>query len=134
MSRRVFLLGIGIAAVALAFAVTDTIIGPAPGVTAANARRIRPGMKLREVEAILGARGGWIGGDTASTIFGPERYRWTGPDAEVTVVFTSGGLAGSDWHAPRVVANGVTFARDEFPHHLLVRPSLRERLRSWLGW
>jgi hypothetical protein len=41
MSRRVYLLGIGLALVALAFVVTDTLFWE-PGLTEANARRIRP--------------------------------------------------------------------------------------------
>jgi hypothetical protein len=54
MSRRVFLLGIGIALVALALAFTDWALSLRPGVTEANVKRIRPGMTLKEVESILG--------------------------------------------------------------------------------
>jgi hypothetical protein len=127
MSRRTFLLGFGIAVVALAFAVTAAVLGPAPGVTEANARRIRPGMKLREVEAILGARGLGMTDGTASTLFRPEPYLWAGPQARVLVVFTYGEPAEADWHEPRVAANGVTFNRTG-------SLNLLSRLRSWLGW
>jgi hypothetical protein len=54
MPGRVYLLGVGLALVALAFAVTDWALTLGPGLTTANVRRIRPGMTLAEVEAILG--------------------------------------------------------------------------------
>jgi hypothetical protein len=54
MPRWVFLLGSGMLLVAVAFVATTTALGPRPGVTEANARRIRPGMTPEEVEAILG--------------------------------------------------------------------------------
>src|SRR4051794_32019633 len=53
MPRWVFSLGVGMALVAVAFVVTDTCIGPRPGMTEANARRIRPGMTLKDVQLIL---------------------------------------------------------------------------------
>ncbi len=56
MSRGVFLLGIAIAVVAVAFAVTDWLIAALPGVTEANVRRIRAGMTQAEVERLLGRR------------------------------------------------------------------------------
>jgi hypothetical protein len=58
MSRRVYLLGVGLALVALALAVTDWALSLRYGVTEANYRRIRPGMTLEQVEAILGPPGG----------------------------------------------------------------------------
>ncbi len=54
MSRFIYLLGLGLALIGLAFAVTDWAMGPCPGVTEASVRRIKPGMTLLEVEAILG--------------------------------------------------------------------------------
>jgi hypothetical protein len=57
MPRHVYLLGVGLALVALALAVTDAALGPHPGITEANFRRIRPGMTLAEVEGILGQAG-----------------------------------------------------------------------------
>ena len=53
MSRRVYLLGLGLALVALAFVVTDALLWE-PGVTEANVKRIRPGMTLEQVERLLG--------------------------------------------------------------------------------
>jgi hypothetical protein len=58
MSRTVYLLGVGLALVALALAVTDWALGMRLGVTEANHRRIRPGMALQEVESVLGPRVG----------------------------------------------------------------------------
>jgi hypothetical protein len=54
MSRRLYLLGVG---VALALAVTDWTLGLPPEVTEAKVRRVRPGMNLQEVEALLGVAG-----------------------------------------------------------------------------
>src|SRR5262245_32083334 len=54
MPRRVYLLGVGLALVALALAITDAVMGPSPGVTEANVRRIRVGMGMKEVAARLG--------------------------------------------------------------------------------
>src|SRR5262245_4174386 len=56
MSKQVYLLGVGVALVALAFAVTHQLLTPPPGVTEANVTRLRPGMTLNQVEAILGDR------------------------------------------------------------------------------
>jgi hypothetical protein len=39
----VYLLGVGLALVALAFAVTHERLGPCPGVTKAHVERIKPG-------------------------------------------------------------------------------------------
>src|SRR5215470_17396217 len=57
MSRRVYLLGVGLALVALALAVADWALSLQPGVTEANVRRIRQGMTVPEVEALLGGPG-----------------------------------------------------------------------------
>src|SRR3954451_20487169 len=54
MPRGVFTLGLGLLVVAEAFLVTCEVLGPSPGVTEANVRRIKVGMSLEEVEAILG--------------------------------------------------------------------------------
>ena len=58
MSRLVYLLGVGIALVAGAFLLTDALLWR-PGATEANARRIREGMTLGEVEAIMGRPADW---------------------------------------------------------------------------
>src|SRR5262249_10302590 len=54
MPRRVYLLGVGLALVALALAFTDWALSLRPGVTEANVKRIRPGMTLTDVEALMG--------------------------------------------------------------------------------
>jgi hypothetical protein len=56
MPRRVYLLGLGLALVALALALTDWAVGPRPGGTEANLRRLKPGMPLAEVEAVFDGR------------------------------------------------------------------------------
>ena len=60
MSRRVYLLGLGlalVALVALALAVTDWALSMRPGVTEANFKRIQPGMTMQQVETLLGGPG-----------------------------------------------------------------------------
>src|SRR5262245_65798224 len=49
-----YLLGAGLALVALALAFTDWALSLQAGVTEANCKRIRAGMTVAEVEAILG--------------------------------------------------------------------------------
>jgi len=56
MSRRVYLLGVGLALVALGLAFTDWALSLQPG-TEPNLRRIRPGMSLADVESLLGSPG-----------------------------------------------------------------------------
>jgi hypothetical protein len=75
MSGRVYSLGIGIALVALAFLVTEAALGPRPGVTEVNARRIRPGMTMAEVEAVLGGPGDSRYGPCI-TFKGPHKPLW----------------------------------------------------------
>jgi hypothetical protein len=67
MSRRVYLLGVGIVLVAMGLAFTDWMLS-LHGVTEANAKRIRPGMPMAKVEALLGkpdhkgaGMAGWAG-------------------------------------------------------------------------
>jgi hypothetical protein len=58
MSRRGYRLGVGVALVKLALAVTDRALNLLPGVSGRNVRHIRPGMTLAQVESILGPLGG----------------------------------------------------------------------------
>jgi hypothetical protein len=125
MSRRVFLLGVGLALVALALALTGVVMGPTPGVTEANARRILPGMTPREVEAILGGRG-WCAEDGTGSFYRPRAYLWEGPGARVVVEFARSASEEDGWEE-KVVRNGVTFHRTASPNPLA-------RLRAWLGW
>jgi hypothetical protein len=119
MSGRVYLLGMGLALVALAFAFTNYVIGPSPGVTEANARRIRNGMTMEEVEAIFGGPGRRVFEEGAPGI-SSQGYQWVAAGGQVVVVFNRRG--GS---SPAV------------SQALLIRtasPSLLARLRAWLGW
>jgi hypothetical protein len=84
MPRTIFLLGVGIVLVAAAFVVTHEVVGPKPGPTAANARRIKVGMQLHEVEAILGGPGRATGSYTSPAGCG-MLYNWDGPDGVVCV-------------------------------------------------
>jgi hypothetical protein len=70
MSKRVFLLGLGLTLVALALAVTDWLLTPppTPGVTEANVKRLRLGMTLEEVESMLGRLPAWS--------FGHSGFGW----------------------------------------------------------
>jgi hypothetical protein len=55
MSRTTFCLGIALYVLTVAFLLTDRLIADrTPGVTERNVRRIRPGMTMADVEAILG--------------------------------------------------------------------------------
>jgi hypothetical protein len=111
MSRRVFLLGVALALLALAFALTDWWLGLQPGVTEANVKRIRAGMTVQQVEAIFG---------------GPRKFQtepalgwyWDGESGHAVVVFD-----GKD----RVYSA-------DFRPSPTARPGFLRRLRSWLGW
>jgi hypothetical protein len=88
----------------------------APGLTEDNVRRIRPGMTLLEVEALLG-------GPAADTFEMPAdypAYRWQresrGEGAAVEVRCSADG---------RVMAGGGRGRR---------QPGPLARLRAWLGW
>jgi hypothetical protein len=98
MSRQVFLLGLGIGVLGLGFAVTNWALGLQPGVTEANVKRVRPGMRLEEVESVLGPREGRP--EEALRIFtvvnqplpGAEYTAcvWGGSGVAVVIVFDSG--------------------------------------------
>ena len=115
MPRRVYLLGVGLALVALAFAVTDLALSLQPGVTEVNVKRIRRGMTLSEVEALFGANGRlcFKRGRCARRT---SVYEWTGGGGEAVAVF-----------GPDGGAESALFRRD--PH---LSPLVR--LRAWLGW
>jgi hypothetical protein len=122
MSRRVYLLGVGLVLVALALAFTDRAVRPpfGPGVTEANARRIRPGMTLAEVEKRFGARRKqvsvlWRRSDRA--YLGCRRW-WEGERVRIKVVF------GQD---DRVANVNVEITP-------IQQADLLSRLRAWLGW
>src|SRR5262245_644263 len=134
MSRRVYLLGVGLALVALALALTDWVLSLQPGVTEANVKRIKDGMTLDQVEAILGGPGspghrppckgpqdfvgyGKDGGDYHWD------YHWIGASGYASVTFVS------PWGVPECCRR--------VEHARFVRPASRspfQRLQDWLDW
>jgi hypothetical protein len=121
MSRRVYLLGIGLALVALALAFTDWALSLRPGVTEANVKGIKPGITMREVEVILGGAGQkrvtiTEGGRDVSA------FQWTGPGTVAYVLFDEPG--------PGRRTQGVRTAT----FHSVAEPGPLARLRAWLGW
>jgi hypothetical protein len=130
MSRRVYLLGVGLVLVALGLVLTDALLWQ-PEASKANLRRIRPGMTLREVEAILGGPA-----DRTYDIkrFPPHMremyYRpgekwtrgWAGTHGEAIVNFDEG---------DRVTSTCWDEVEDTDPDN---PPSPLAKLRAWLDW
>jgi hypothetical protein len=122
MPRPVYLLGVGVALIALAFAATDWLLWE-PGPTESNVRRVRIGMKVEEVEAILGEyphkefmraelrRLGEFG-------VGSTQYlaTWSSDEGRALIWFDLGGRVGDIEFEPY---------RERTPF---------SRLRAWLGW
>jgi hypothetical protein len=129
MSRQVYLLGLGLALVALALAFTDLALSLQPGVTEANARRVSKGMTSGQVEAIFG---------------GPpqEGVRWRGlhsisPDGTVAVRSPDGGWSVWTGTYGKVM---VDFDEEDRVAGCVFEPNVDPpagplaRLRSWLDW
>jgi hypothetical protein len=133
MSGRVFLLGVGMALVALAFALTNWAVSLVPGVTLANARRIRPGMTRAAVESLLGGSG--IEFRVPPFIAPDPTYEWCwlGKGFAVAVRFNEGDRV-------EYVAVDMLRAQDPTPfaRALFGLPAQDAtpfaRLRAWLGW
>jgi hypothetical protein len=119
MSRRVYLLGVGLALVALALAVTDWALSLRPGVTEANVRRIRVGMTLAEVEGILGGPGRPL--PPSRPFCAP--YKWSGDAGLATVVM---GMEGDESRLRVAFAYWLQSAG--------APANPFARLRAWLGW
>jgi hypothetical protein len=105
--------------VALALLLTDRLLWR-PGLTEDNVKRIRPGMTLAEVEALLGGPATWVmdmweGQGGAGLGYRWLRY-WRAEGATVDVQFRADG---------RVMAAGGGKRS---------RPGPLARLRSLLGW
>jgi hypothetical protein len=110
MSGRVYLLGL----VALALAVMDAALGPRPRVTEENVRRIRPGMTMREVNALLGP----IPSNAPHLCMNPMGY---------TVILDDGaGTALLTFNLADTVSS-VDFQP-------IRKATILVRLRAWLGW
>ena len=115
MRKRALLWLTGLALVALALLLTDWLLW-APGLTEDNVRRIKPGMTLAEVEALLG-------GPAADTFEMPADFpayrwqrEWRAEGAVVDVQFFADGTV--------MAAGGGRRSR----------PGPIARLRSLLGW
>jgi hypothetical protein len=125
MSRRVYLLGIGIALVALAFVLTDALLWE-PGITEANVRRVRVGMTLADVQALFGDEPEMeLGGD------GTQSLRWWSEQGAAWVHFDENQRVQS--------AEFERNAKPSWPGRYRPRPARPglnplARLRAWLGW
>ena len=132
MPRGVFLLGLGLLLVAGAFVVTDALTTPAPGVTEENCDRIRKGMTLANVRAILGGPASQVVDLPGAPFSGqeppPEATRWlriwTGEGVAVQVNFSAREVVTSAWWS----GPGVWDVREARP-----RPDPFDRLRKDLG-
>jgi hypothetical protein len=116
MARWVFMLGIGLVVVAVAFVVTDELLSAQPGVTERNVRRIRPGMTLEEVEALLGRQGFEVWDSEP-----PDTITRCWKNEEFSVIF--------DFDAAGRMQRVFSFYRWEQS-----KDSSLWRLRPWLGW
>jgi hypothetical protein len=130
MSRWVYLLGLGLTLLALAFVLTEALLWE-PGITEANVRRIREGMTLAEVETILGnpgrccVRRNCSCGDVALG----ERHKWLASGHYVRVIWDVDGVeVGSV-----ICRNGGQVLYAFFDLSRSPRPSPLARLRAWLG-
>jgi hypothetical protein len=129
MPRFIYLLGVGLALIGLALAVTDWAMGPYPGVTYRNLSRVQPGMTVRQVEAIFGGPG-------VSPVWGPspfvitEPMYWVGECGVVCVEFRQ---------TSRRVAEVYVIRCRTYLNYIGCNPcpsppkGFLERLRAWLG-
>jgi hypothetical protein len=149
MSRQVYLLGLGLALVALAFLLTEALLWR-PGVTQANVRRIREGMTFREVKALLGDQPISLNYPTPAEMFGSGAVRACGPEAEPQsakgrwqwVSDEDGATAIVRFDGRGRVLGKVEFQQPDPELWAVMRtwcgreapqPGLGARLRSWLG-
>jgi hypothetical protein len=123
MSRRALLWLAGVVLVVGALFLTDWLLWQ-PGLTEDNARRLRPGMTLAEVEALLG-------GPAADSFEMPPDYRafrwqreWRKGGTSVVVQFFPDG---------RVMAAGARGGPSQAPSHGCGRGWAGERLGSRFG-
>jgi hypothetical protein len=115
MRKRVFLWLLGVALVVGALLLTDALLWQ-PGLTEDNVRRIRPGLTLAEVEALLG-------GPAADTFEMPAdypAYRWQREWRE-----------GGETVEVQFFADGRVKAAQGRGRP---QPGPLARLRAWVGW
>src|SRR5262245_56401828 len=116
MSKRVYLLGVGIALLGVGLTVTDWVLSLRPGVTEANVKRIRAGMTVREVEALLGCRAAPMTVSDKDFPL-PNICVQEGDEGWALIYVESDGrVSKASWHS---------FDR--------TRPGPLDRLRAWLG-
>src|SRR5262249_36771238 len=119
MRWRALLWLAGLALVIGALLLTDRLLW-APGLTEDNVRRIRPGMPLAEVEALLGGPAVWELDARDEEGDQPRGYRWlrkrVGEGARLEAQFFE------DGH----VMGAGGYGRPQ--------PGPLSRLRAWLGW
>jgi hypothetical protein len=122
MPRLVYLLGLGMILVALAFLVTDRLLYP-PGITEANMRRIRPGMTRREVERIFCRRP-----DCGVRVIAAKAE----DDSDLALIWKrNDGFSCAVIFDPRGRTEGGVWIKGK--HHPYP-PGPLDRLRAWLGW
>ncbi len=127
MRRQTYLLGVGLALVALAFVLTDALLWR-PGVTEANYRRIRAGMPQAEIERLLGGRGVSLGRYPPHPGYQWDyRFPWANKHwrEEVAWVCEAGGIAVRFDETGRTVSAYRVWSGE---------PGPLARLRAWLGW
>jgi hypothetical protein len=123
MKRQVVAVGIGACLIALAWGLTNSLLGPTAAVTEANFKRVQEGMTIEEVEALLGPPQ-MTGASSNAMATLPPNF-WFTEDFVYTVSYD---LEGQVLYTRR-------YSAKRFP----LRPSLPqqktpiERVRSWLG-
>ena len=73
------------------------MLPPRPGATKANYDRIENGMRLEDVESILGGAGMPIHGTVFDGKQGHSRWRWDSDDGIVTVILTEQSRVRDKW-------------------------------------
>src|SRR5262245_29038433 len=134
MSKRTFLFGLSIVALAPAFVTVDHFCW-SPGLTKANMRRIRVGMTLEEVKAILG---NW------PALMGQEGHPafWADRVSQDDLAYASGlgnGRVVVNWADNKVYKVQVCFRGGRVVQPVIWigpkdDPGPLAHLRAWLGW
>jgi hypothetical protein len=162
MARSVYWLGLGIAAVGLAFGLTSLCLGQRTRVSWANIQQIGPSMTRREVEALLGPSSRdplplWAKGVIQPGPAPRQEWPLTGPrgprmkfppPGQAGLVLVDGTVYEGDFRFPPVVWHsdgGVLFVGFDEKGRVCKTVAMRgpcrnnasgplARLRAWLGW